>query len=115
TYSWTNQGGVGTASISGDPLFDDGGNFLGYRGTGRDVTQQIRSESSMRAAKEAAEAANLAKSQFLANISHELRTPLNAIIGFSEMVQQGIAGPIEPQQREYMGLVLQSGQHLLSV
>jgi PAS domain S-box-containing protein len=115
TYTWRNQGGVGTASISGDPLFDDNRNFLGYRGTGRDVTQQIRAESGMREAKEAAEAANLAKSQFLANISHELRTPLNAIIGFSEMIEQGLAGPIEPQQREYMGLVLQSSQHLLSV
>jgi PAS domain S-box-containing protein len=114
TYGWTNQGGVGTASISGDPVFDDG-NFLGYRGTGRDVTEQIRAESGMREAKEAAEAANLAKSQFLANISHELRTPLNAIIGFSEMIEQGIAGPIEAQQREYLQLVLQSGQHLLSV
>ncbi len=115
TYAWTNQGGVGTASISGDPLFDDDGNFLGYRGTGRDVTQQTHAESSMREAKEAAEAANLAKSQFLANISHELRTPLNAIIGFSEMIEHGLAGPIQPQQREYMGLVVQSGQHLLSV
>ncbi len=114
-YTWSNQGGLGTASISGDPIFDDDGNFLGYRGTGRDVTQQIRVESGMRDAKEAAEAANLAKSQFLANISHELRTPLNAIIGFSEMVEQGIAGPISPQQQEYMQLVLQSGQHLLSV
>jgi signal transduction histidine kinase len=114
-YTWRNRGSEGTASISGDPVFDDGGNFVGYRGTGRDVTRQIRTESGLREAKEAAETANLAKSQFLANISHELRTPLNAIIGFSEMVEQGVAGPIEPQQREYMGLVVQSGQHLLSV
>jgi PAS domain S-box-containing protein len=114
-YTWRNHGLEGTASISGDPLFGDDGDFLGYRGTGRDVTRQIRSESSMREAKEAAEAANHAKSQFLANISHELRTPLNAIIGFSEMIEQGLAGPIQPQQQEYMGLVVQSGQHLLSV
>jgi PAS domain S-box-containing protein len=115
TYDWRNQAGVGTASISGDPMFDDEGRFLGYRGTGRDVTRQIRVESGMREAKEAAEAASLAKSNFLANISHELRTPLNAIIGFSEMIEQGIAGPISPQQQEYLQLVLQSGQHLLSV
>ena len=114
-YSWKNHGLVGTASISGDPIFDDEGKFLGYRGTGRDVTQQIRAESGLREAKEAAEAANQAKSQFLANISHELRTPLNAIIGFSEMIAEGLAGPIPAQQREYMGLVVQSGQHLLSV
>jgi PAS domain S-box-containing protein len=114
-YHWRNPGVEGAASISGDPVFDGDGKFVGYRGTGRDITHQIRAESGMREAKEAAEAANHAKSQFLANISHELRTPLNAILGFSEMVEQGLAGPIEPRQREYMGLVLQSGQHLLSV
>jgi len=114
-YSWRRHGISSTASISGDPMFDGDGSFIGYRGTGRDITQQIRAESSMRDAKEAAETANLAKSQFLANISHELRTPLNAVIGFSEMVEQGLAGPVQPRQREYMGLVLQSGQHLLTV
>jgi PAS domain S-box-containing protein len=114
-YMWSNSGGQGTASISGDPLFDAAGRFLGYRGTGRDITPQIRAENSLREAKESAEAANLAKSQFLANISHELRTPLNAIIGFSEMVEQGLAGPVQPKQLEYTSLVLQSGRHLLQV
>jgi PAS domain S-box-containing protein len=115
TYNWANPGGQGTASISGDPLFDAEGRFLGYRGTGRDITQQVLTENNLRDAKEAAEAANLAKSQFLANMSHELRTPLNAIIGFSEMVEQGLAGPIQPRQREYSGLVLRSGRHLLAI
>jgi signal transduction histidine kinase len=91
------------------------GRFLGYRGTGRDITAQVHAERSLREAKDAAEAANLAKSQFLANTSHELRTPLNAIIGFSEMVEQGLAGPVRPKQREYTSLVLQSGRHLLKV
>src|SRR5579864_452077 len=115
TYTWQNSGGQGIASISADPLFSADGGFLGYRGTGRDISAQVRAESSLREAKEAAEAANLAKSQFLANISHELRTPLNAIIGFSEMVEQGLAGPVGPKQREYSSLVLQSGRHLLKV
>jgi PAS domain S-box-containing protein len=114
-YTWKNQGGQGTASISADPVFDVGGRFVGYRGTGRDVTAEIRAERSLREAKEAAEAANHAKSQFLANISHELRTPLNAVIGFSEMIELGLAGPIQPKQQEYVSLVLQSGRHLLNV
>jgi PAS domain S-box-containing protein len=115
TYTWTNPGGQGTASISGAPHFDRKGRFLGYRGTGRDISSQIRAERSLRDAKEAAEAANIAKSQFLANTSHELRTPLNAIIGFSEMLERGIAGPLRRKQKEYAGLVHESGQHLLNV
>jgi len=98
--------------VSGDPFFDSSGRFLGYRGTARDITEQVLAERSLRDAKDAAEAANLAKSQFLANVSHELRTPLNAILGFSDMLERGLAGPLQPKQEEYAGLVRQSGQHL---
>src|SRR5215469_2601574 len=104
-----------TGSVSGDPFFDASGRFLGYRGTARDITKQVLAERSLRDAKDAAEAANLAKSQFLANVSHELRTPLNAILGFSEMLEGGLAGPLQPKQAEYAGLVRQSGQHLLNI
>jgi PAS domain S-box-containing protein len=104
-----------TVSISGNPIFNSSGRFFGYRGTARDITPQVLAEQSLRDAKEAAEAANVAKSQFLANMSHELRTPLNAIIGFSEALELGMAGSLQPRQAEYAGLIHQSGEHLHTV
>jgi signal transduction histidine kinase len=56
-----------------------------------------------------------AKSVFLAGMSHELRTPLNAIIGFSDLMMQGVGGPLNEQQREFVGHVLASGRHLLNL
>lgn len=104
-----------TVSVSGRPIFDASGQFLGYRGIARDVSEEVRAERLLREAKAEAEAANLAKSQFLANMSHELRTPLNAILGFSEMLERGAAGSLDAQQRDYVGYVRQSGRHLLDI
>lgn len=70
----------------------------------------------LRRAKETAEAASRAKTEFLATVSHELRTPLNAIIGFSELMIRGVLGPIgNPQYSEYLEDIHQSGTHLLSI
>jgi two-component system cell cycle sensor histidine kinase PleC len=67
-------------------------------------------------ASETAESASRAKSEFLANMSHELRTPLNAIIGFSEMMQREMFGPLgDRRYQEYSGDILSSGQHLLAL
>jgi signal transduction histidine kinase len=68
-----------------------------------------------RIAKQSAEAANRVKSEFLAHMSHELRTPLNAIIGFSDMMLQGIFGPLENRYGEYVRHINKSGLHLLEV
>jgi signal transduction histidine kinase len=69
----------------------------------------------LREAKERAELSDRAKSDFLANMSHELRTPLNAIIGFSQMLVDEKAGPLNPDQKEFLSDVLKSGEHLLMI
>lgn len=74
------------------------------------------SERRMREAKEQAEEASFAKSQFLAHMSHELRTPLNAILGFSEMMRQEVLGPIGHERyKDYLQDVHTSGMHLLNL
>ena len=88
------------------------GSIVGIR---TDITDLKNRERALLEAKEVAESANRAKSEFLANISHELRTPLNAIIGFSELIVAETLGPIARPYREYMQDVLNSGRHLLEV
>jgi two-component system cell cycle sensor histidine kinase PleC len=102
-------------STSGDPIFDEAGVFQGYHGTGRDITADVENAEALRLAKERAEAANLAKSEFLRNMSHELRTPLHAIIGFSELIHDQSGGPIGKNYVEWAGEILNSGRHLLEL
>lgn len=66
-------------------------------------------------AKERAEAADRLKSAFLATMSHELRTPLNSIIGFTGIVLNGLAGPLNPEQEKQLGMVRSSARHLLEL
>ncbi|MBF0508859.1 MAG: PAS domain S-box protein [Deltaproteobacteria bacterium] len=66
-------------------------------------------------AKERAEAADHIKSAFLANMSHELRTPLNSIIGFTGIILQGLAGPLNPEQSKQLEMVRSSSRHLLAL
>jgi len=82
----------------------------------RDIAERKEQERALVEARDAAEAANLAKSRFLANMSHELRTPLNAIIGFSEVMTHEMFGPVgSPRYVEYSKLIQESGTHLLDL
>lgn len=81
-----------------------------------EILERQRAEMEMRRAKDQAEVANRAKSEFLAMVSHELRTPLNAVIGFSEIMSEGVFGPIGNQKyADYVRDIRKSGTHLLGL
>ncbi len=80
-----------------------------------EINERKQVELELLKAKEIAESANNAKSDFLANISHELRTPLNHIIGFTELVLDKNLGDLNETQSDYLGDALQSSKHLLSL
>jgi len=104
-------------------VFDRGQTIVG--GDGRaiscegfllDITDQRAAEADLREAKDQAESASRAKSDFLAIMSHELRTPLNAIIGFAEILEDEVLGPIgNDRYRDYAEDIRTSGKHLLSL
>ncbi|NQV55309.1 MAG: PAS domain S-box protein, partial [Rhodospirillales bacterium] len=80
-----------------------------------DVTDAVRREEELKTEKSVAEKANRAKSEFLSSMSHELRTPLNAILGFAQLLEHVPKEPLTENQRDYTGLIIQSGEHLLSL
>lgn len=98
------------------PEVDDEGNVVAIEGVLQDVTTEKQDRTALRYAMDETEAANRAKSRFLATMSHELRTPLNAIIGFSEVMQTELLGPLgNSRYTTYAADINQSGRFLLDL
>lgn len=96
------------------PVRGEDGAVREWIGTGTDITEHKQAGALVQA-KEAAEAANRAKSDFLAKMSHELRTPLNAVIGMSRMLLTRRFGDLSAKQADYLQDILSSGEHLLGL
>ncbi|MBX9635672.1 MAG: nitrate- and nitrite sensing domain-containing protein [Magnetospirillum sp.] len=98
------------------PVKGSDGKVCNYIAVKEDITTRKQAEEAVNTAREAAELANRAKSEFLATMSHELRTPLNAIIGFSEIIEQELLGPVgQSQYSDYARDINDSGKHLLQL
>jgi PAS domain S-box-containing protein len=94
------------------------GRLIGFAKVTRDLTERRASQE--RAIADArriaqAETESRTKSEFLAAMSHELRTPINATLGYVDLLDLGVAGELEPQQRDYLGRIRSSQQHLLRI
>ena len=90
----------------------ENGEITHYQGTINDITQRMLEEEELQRAKQVAELASKAKSEFLANISHELRTPLNSVIGFSELISKEES---LDKIRKYTQIIAQEGNTLLTL
>jgi PAS domain S-box-containing protein len=93
---------------------DEDGSLVEIFSIGSDITARLKAESE-REKRERAEEADRIKSAFLATMSHELRTPLNSIIGFTGIMLQGLAGPLNEEQHKQLDMVRGSARHLLAL
>ena len=106
------DGSWGWALVRGKALFNPAGRALRMVGTHTDITRQKNAETELRQAKEAAEDADRAKSEFLAVMSHEIRTPMNGVLGFTNLL---LDTPLTTEQRDWLHTIHSSGESLLTL
>ena len=110
------------ASVTITALWSETGELLGFASLERDLTARREADALLTAAAAAAEAAReaavanaSARTEFLATISHEIRTPVNAILGYHELLELEIGGPLTEAQRSYIDRASAGGRHLLAI
>ena len=96
-------------------IHGEDGRVRHHIGIGRDVTARREAEAALRAARDEAERASRAKSDFLSAMSHELRTPMNAILGFAQLLEADAREPLSHRQREQVRRIREAGAHLLGL
>ncbi len=103
-----------TLVANSSPVLGHDGKYRGVLTSFEDITELQQNRVELSEARDLADAANRAKSDFLAHMSHEIRTPMNAILGFTEILQRGLAKD-EKQRSDYLQTIQSSGQHLLTL